>query len=82
MGLFFYVKILENSSVISVYRGGFCLPTDKYSRLVHAVNFLFPFSANCLTISGEPCVKGPWIWSEGPGIVAHYVNCIPMTAEG
>ena len=22
------------------------------------------------------------MWSEGPGIVAHYVNCIPMTAQG
>ena len=38
--------------------------------------------SNCLTIEGESCVEGPWIWSEGPGIFAHYVNCIPMTASG
>ena len=25
---------------------------------------------------------GASLWSEGPRIVAHYVNCIPMTAEG
>ena len=25
---------------------------------------------------------GASLWLEGPGIVAHYVNCIPMTAEG
>ena len=28
------------------------------------------------------CVTGAWIWSEGPGIYAHYVNCIPMTGQG
>ena len=42
----------------------------------------YHFTANCLTIDGQPCVNGPWIWSEAPGIFAHYVNCIPMTGEG
>ena len=39
-------------------------------------------ASNCLTVDGQPCVNGPWIWSEGPDIFVHFVNCIPMSGEG
>ena len=47
-----------------------------------ATKVTFGISGNCRTIDGDFCVSGAWIWSEGPGIFAHYVNCIPMTGEG
>ena len=59
---------------------------DKIKLIV-----IFPFhihthrqetASNCLTIDGQPCVNGPWIWSEGPDIFVHFVNCIPMSGEG
>ena len=38
---------------------------------------------DCVTETGKPCVKGPWVWSERRiGQYVHFQNCVPMYGTG